>query len=466
MDTLQLRLVLSHFKGGQKTGASTHCLKQHLQHPPIIQSGFSPTAGAWIARPEGDAERWTNVGRMRCSNTGLSASEVPRRNRQTGLWLVGLLVLSACTGDGTSLTTPAQFDEVDIALDRPCRADGFAPRLLTEFAPLSLHPLLEAPDNEFFETSSPTAVVFDTENNMIVARRNGVIESHSDGRVAILADLSDDTPTVADQGVLALEWLGDTQLLVLRTAASGATVLVVVNIDGDPAAAPGPIELLRVDQPDARHNGGGLAVDRATGEVYIGIGDGGKQGDPDGQAGDATNKLGTVLRGTVDLAGQGLVPTQGRPSLVWAIGLRNPHRIWLENETLWLTDVGENCREELNRLDINEVSYDLGWNAWEGDVEFVANDTRETTSPLLTYGHAQGRCAIIGGVGLPASFNLPGAVAVADFCSGEVFAVDSNGIIGVLPIQVTKPVDLSVSPDDKLIITSLDGSIQAVTHTL
>jgi len=271
-------------------------------------------------------------------------------------------MLSACTGDGTSLTPPAQFDEVDIALDRPCRADGFAPRLLTEFAPLSLHPLLEAPDTEFFEASPPTAVVFDTENKMIVARRNGVIESHSDGRVAILADLSADTSTVADQGVLAIEWLDDTHLLVLRTAASGATVLVVVDIDDDPApaAAPAPVELLRVDQPDERHNGGGLAVDRDTGEVFVGIGDGGEQGDPDGQAGDATNNLGTVLRGTVDATSQRLVPTQGRSTLVWATGLRNPHRIWLENETLWVTDVGENCREELNRLDINEGLERLG----------------------------------------------------------------------------------------------------------
>ncbi|NOX29384.1 MAG: PQQ-dependent sugar dehydrogenase [Actinobacteria bacterium] len=371
--------------------------------------------------------------------------------------------MSACTGDGTSLRTPDDFDEVDVALSRPCRADGFSPRLLTEFAPLSLQPLLEAPDSDFFETSSPTAVEFDSENNMIVARRNGVIESHSGGQVAILADLSADTSTVADQGVLALDWLDDTNLLVLRTAGSGATVLTVV--DGDPSRASAPIELLRVEQPDERHNGGGLAVDRAIGEVFVGIGDGGEQGDPDGQAGDATNSLGTILRGTVDINTQRLIPTSGRTDLIWATGVRNPHRIWLDGATAWVTDVGENCREELNRLDTREMSYDLGWNAWEGDIEFVADDTRETTSPLITYGHDRGRCAIIGGVELPATFDLPGAVAVADFCSGEVFAVDSDGIIGVLPIQVTQPVDVSVSADGELIVTSLDGSIQAVRHT-
>ncbi|MDA1188774.1 MAG: PQQ-dependent sugar dehydrogenase [Chloroflexi bacterium] len=132
--------------------------------------------------------------------------------------------------------------------------------------------------------------------------------------------------------------------------------------------------LLEVAQPFANHNGGHLAFG-PDGYLYIGLGDGGSGGDPQGNGQNRGTILGNLLRldvGQVDSAGGYVVPEDNpfvgmsgvRPE-IWAYGLRNPWRFNFDRLTgdLWLADVGQNAVEEVN---IIHKGRNYGWNVMEG----------------------------------------------------------------------------------------------------
>src|SRR2546422_8218362 len=89
--------------------------------------------------------------------------------------------------------------------------------------------------------------------------------------------------------------------------------------------------LLTVTQPEANHNGGGLAFGN-DGFLYIALGDGGGSGDMHGTIGnaqDTSTRLGKILRIRVDCNGTYSVPAsnpfaaQASPTNeIWLYGLR------------------------------------------------------------------------------------------------------------------------------------------------
>src|SRR3546814_20572821 len=87
-------------------------------------------------------------------------------------------------------------------------------------------------------------------------------------------------------------------------------------------------------QPYPNHNGGQLATGR-DGYLYIGLGDGGSAGDPDGNGQDPTTLLGSILRidpiaGREDgpaygiHAGNPFATGAGPAPAPWLYGVRNP----------------------------------------------------------------------------------------------------------------------------------------------
>ena len=117
--------------------------------------------------------------------------------------------------------------------------------------------------------------------------------------------------------------------------------------------------ILEVPQPNGFHLGGQLAFG-SDGMLYIAVGDGGPQGDPDNYAQDRNSLRGKLLRIDVtnttgpmpqcDVSGQQnyrippdnpYVPSDGCDE-IWQLGLRNPWRFSLipATQDIWIGDVG------------------------------------------------------------------------------------------------------------------------------
>ena len=104
-----------------------------------------------------------------------------------------------------------------------------------------------------------------------------------------LLDLRDSVSCCGEQGLLSVafhpDYASNGRLFVDYTDVDGDTR--VVEFHADPAEAvaepDSARELLAVDQPFSNHNGGQLAFG-PDGLLYVGMGDGGGSGDPDGNA--------------------------------------------------------------------------------------------------------------------------------------------------------------------------------------
>ena len=53
---------------------------------------------------------------------------------------------------------------------------------------------------------------------------------------------------------------------------------------------------------------------------------------------------------------------------VWVIGMRNPYRISLSNNNLWIADVGSNIQDEINFVSVESSNLDLGFPYIEGNL--------------------------------------------------------------------------------------------------
>jgi glucose/arabinose dehydrogenase len=209
------------------------------------------------------------------------------------------------------------------------------------------------------------------------------------------------------------------------------------NLKADPASE---TILLQVDQPHANHNGGQM-VFGPDGYLWIGLGDGGGQGDPNGNGQSSQTLLGKILRIDVDHGSVYVIPPDnpysnggGLPE-IWAIGLRNPWRFSFDRLTgdLFIGDVGQNSWEEIDHFPAGYVSnpVNFGWNRREGSHRYTdqANaNTNGLTEPIFDYGHDSG-CSVTGGF-VYRGKDLPdfqGVYLFGDYCSGLVWGAVPNG---------------------------------------
>ena len=201
--------------------------------------------------------------------------------------------------------------------------------------------------------------------------------------------------------------------------------------------------LFTVNQPEANHNGGGLAFGN-DGLLYIALGDGGGGGDMHGTIGngqDTTTRLGKILRIRVDCNGTYSIPSDNpfavQPSPtkeIWLYGLRNPFRFSVDHATgnLWIGDVGQDSFEEVDQVTPLQGGSNLGWRCKEGShtFNFTANCMGQTfLDPIFDYDHTQGDETVIGGyvyhgTNLAA---LSGKYVFGDFISGRIWSLAQNG---------------------------------------
>lgn len=196
----------------------------------------------------------------------------------------------------------------------------------------------------------------------------------------------------------------------------------------DPSSAQ---NLLTVVQPFPNHNGGQLAFG-PDGYLYIGLGDGGGNGDPFNNAQNLSSLLGKILRIDVESGGNGYRIPSGNTlgNEIWAYGLRNPWRFSFDKETgdLYIADVGQNQFEELNVQDKNASSgANYGWKLMEGSHCFNSETCSQTglTMPVHEYAHSDQNCSIIGGHVYRGNQYplLRGVYIYGDLCSGRIWGI-------------------------------------------
>lgn len=139
-------------------------------------------------------------------------------------------------------------------------------------------------------------------------------------------------------------------------------------------------------------------------------------------------------------------PYVGKPGRdeIWAHGLRSPWRYSFDraNGNLWLGDVGQNKREEVNKSRSNRKGRqaarkdNFGWDDCEGPLEFELDEGDKnlgcSTHKLPIHAYKRnpeiGRCSVTGGYVYrgPVKKNWRGLYGAGDFCGG-LFVLDQKG---------------------------------------
>jgi putative heme-binding domain-containing protein len=183
------------------------------------------------------------------------------------------------------------------------------------------------------------------------------------------------------------------------------------------------------------NHGGGMAFG-PDGYLYVGMGDSGPGGDPEGHGQNRSTLLGKMLRIDVDHSDSSKpysVPSDNpfvkqpgvRPE-IWAYGLREPWRFSFDTLTgdLWVGDVGQDLYEE---IDIVGKAENFGWNVMEGFERFsnrYRRDGETLTPPVFSWTRKYGQASIGGFVyrGNPKS-SFYGVYIFGDYQKKLIFAL-------------------------------------------
>jgi len=333
-------------------------------------------------------------------------------------------------------------------------------------------------------------------NGLYIAEQNGLIRRltvspAADGTTTYslspqdVLDLTAATRAEGERGLLGLTFdPTGTKLVVDYTDLDGNTNVVEYTMAGEQADPATARRLLFITQPFPNHNGGDV-VYGPDGYLYIGMGDGGGQGDPDNRAQNPDDLLGKILR--IDPAkpgddrpysippGNPYAPGGGAPE-IWLSGVRNPWRFTFDraNGDLWIGDVGQNTIEEIDLLPAEPGGAgrgaNLGWSYLEGSSHFKGSPPDGLTPPVYEYSHAQGDCAVTGGYVYRGSAipSLQGVYLFGDYCGGSVLglAATGEGTFGERPLvpNAAKGALVSFGQDDagELYVLSLAGTVSKV----
>jgi glucose/arabinose dehydrogenase len=262
---------------------------------------------------------------------------------------------------------------------------------------------------------------------------------------------------------------GDIEIVQYRRSAGSANV-------ADPASAR---LVLRISHHEfSNHNGGQLAFG-PEGDLYIGVGDGGSEGDPHNNGQSTDTLLGKILRIAPSAAGGYTIPSgnpfagqAGKRAEIWAYGLRNPWRFSFDRTTgdMIVGDVGQDQQEEVDFIPAHTgAGANYGWNVWEGTRRNKPGPAPGAVPPTLTVSHSSGYCAIIGGyvVRDHTLSSLYGRYLFGDFCRPQIESVKlrrghASGLHAV-GLQVSTLSSIGQDASGHIYLTSLDGPVYRIT---
>ncbi|MGI9610858.1 MAG: PQQ-dependent sugar dehydrogenase [Acidimicrobiia bacterium] len=345
-------------------------------------------------------------------------------SRLTWLLLVVSLVTTGCGGSaetpatsttaGSTTTTAGAVPSTTTIPPPTTTTTTVPPSTTTTLPPEPLQGLtLEAVATGL---SRPTFVTGLTDGRLLVLEAIGRIRmiDPSDGLLAepFLNIRNKVGSSSIEQGLLGLalhpDYPANGRFFVYYTDRAGDSVLAEYGVGDDANQADetaGRI-LLEIPQPDERHNAGMLQFG-PDGYLYVATGDGGAGGARvNGQ--DPKTLLSGILRIDVDEGDPYAVPADnpyadgldGAPE-VWAYGLRNPWRFFIDatDRLIYIADVGQESREEINVVPLGPVGYNFGWPSVEGTECFFERDctVEDYVVPAIDYGHDEG-LSVTGGV--------------------------------------------------------------------
>jgi hypothetical protein len=221
--------------------------------------------------------------------------------------------------------------------------------------------------------------------------------------------------------------------------------------------------LLTLDQPAGNHNGG--MIQFYDGALLVALGDGGGSNDAFGHGQNTDTLFAGLVRVSVD---------SEEDPVLWQYGLRNPWRFWIDQDLVYIGDVGQSAFEEVSVSGLDQgVNY--GWSVTEGLHCFSPSsgcDTDGITMPVLEVSHGDGgTCSITGGIVYrgPAIPEIVGNYFYSDYCGGylrsfrfdggeAVEATDWTGQVGELG-GVT---GFGVDGQGEMYVTTVDRLLKVV----
>ena len=322
---------------------------------------------------------------------------------------------------------------------------------------------------------------------LFVVEQTGTVRIVRDGEVlpAPFLDLREKVKVTSEPGLLSIAFAPDYATSGLfyafynSTAGNGDIHISEFRrhpTDPDLADVYTERLLLTIVKPWENHNGGMLQFG-PDGYLYASVGDGdsGVLNPPGVFAQRKDSLLGKILRIDPRQGDPYAIPADNpfvgdadaRPE-VWADGLRNPWRFWIDGVTgsLYVGDAGEAKREEVDLALRGQAALDFGWPCFEGSLPFDATaNCSGATAPLLEYARDGSNCAVIGGVvvrdgRVPA---LAGRYLYGDFCTGRITSVAvTNGTAttsGDLGLAVPELTSFGVDGLDRIYVMSLSGEV-------
>ncbi len=250
--------------------------------------------------------------------------------------------------------------------------------------------------------------------------------------------------------------------------------------------------MLGYDQPFSNHNGGWMGFG-PDGFLYIASGDGGSGGDPQNNAQNLNSLLGKILRIDVNSdsfptdpnrnyaipAGNPFAGATAGADEVWLYGLRNPWRASFDSVTgdLWIGDVGQGAREEVDRIPAGVGGLNLGWRFKEGLLPYTGQAPGGLTDPILDYGRTTplfNGFSITGGYVYRGPGGANGLYVFGDFVTGNLWTVsyansqaqdfiNRNAQLAVSGGDFDQIASFAVDGTGRLYMIGLDGDIHRLT---
>jgi glucose/arabinose dehydrogenase len=343
-----------------------------------------------------------------------------------------LLLLGACGGGGGS-------DSDSAGVSGPAAQPASAP-VAAVLPALTLQTVASGLSSPLFLTA-PSG-----DPRLFIAERPGRIRIVQNGVLlpTPFLDISNRTTTEGERGFLSIafdpQYAANGFVYVFFTDTDGNIAVerfTVSAADPNVAAPLSALRILSIPHPGFSNHNGGLLSFGPDGLLYIGVGDGGGAGDTSGNAQNRNSLLGKLLRIDVSAASAAqpyaipasnpFINLAGTRPEIWAFGLRNPWRYAFDASTglLYIADVGQDQREEVNVASLSQGGLNYGWNILEGTLCFGGTtcNRQGLVLPVLEYAHdntADGGCSVIGGYVYRGSAlpELQGSYFYADLCAG------------------------------------------------
>jgi glucose/arabinose dehydrogenase len=327
-------------------------------------------------------------------------------------------------------------------------------------------------------------------HRLFVVEQRGTIREVIDGQPgsSVFLDLTSQVKEVSERGLFSIAFppdyetsgrfyvdytdnVGNGNVNVVEYRRSAADL----NVADPTTARP----ILEVVKPYENHNGGMLQFG-PDGYLYISVGDGdsGVLHKPGAFARTLDDLLGNVLRvdperpaGSTPYSIPATNPFVARAAArgeIWAYGLRNPWRFWIDPPTgdLYVGDAQLGGPEEIDYAAGNPGGLDFGWPCFQGSVPFDPTETCDRpVAPVYEYDHGGGRCTVIGGVVVrdPRLPGLEGRYLFGDYCDGKIESmriVDGQAAdVQALGPQVPTLSSFGVDGLGRVYVTTTDGGV-------